>query len=70
MSGLPADGHVAATVRTWDAATGGTAFLDDGSVVPLPATCLQDSVFRFLRPGQRVRLTVVESAVVTVSLPS
>ena len=58
-----------ATVRTWDADLGGTAFRDDGSVVLLPAESLQDGPFRFLRPGQRVALTVVDGVVVSVDLP-
>ncbi len=58
-----------ATVRTWDASDGGSAFLDDGTVVALPAECLQDSVFRFLRPGQRVALTTEDGRVRSVRLP-
>ena len=58
-----------ATVRTWDATEGGSAFLDDGTVVALPVECLQDSVFRFLRPGQRVTLTTQDGRVLTVGLP-
>lgn len=69
MSGLPVEGVVTATVRTWDAARGGSAFLDDGTVVPLPPECLQESVFRFVRPGQRVRLAVVAGAVESLGLP-
>lgn len=58
-----------ATVRTWDSTDGGSAFLDDGSVVVLPPECLQDSVFRFLRPGQRVALTTEDGQVLAVHLP-
>jgi hypothetical protein len=58
-----------ATVRTWDDDAGGTAFLDDGTVVALPPECLQGSVFRFLRPGQRVALTTQDGRVLAVSLP-
>ncbi len=60
---------VQATVKDWDAATGGSALLDDGKLVALPPDCLQDSVFRFLRLGQRVRLTLEDSVVVAVDLP-
>jgi hypothetical protein len=58
-----------ATVRDWDPAAGGSALLDDGSLVELPPDCLQDSVFRFLRLGQRVRLVVEHGRVVRVDLP-
>lgn len=70
MSG-PAPATCAATVRDWDPEHGGSAFLDDGTVVLLQPQCLQDSVFRFLRPGQRVRLTLDagSSAAVAVALP-
>ena len=57
---------VSATIRTWD--DGGTALLDDGSIVELPPESLQAGVFRFLRPGQRVHLTLVDGIVVAVSL--
>lgn len=58
-----------ATVRSWDPAEGGSVFLDDGTVVPLPPECLQGSVFRFLRPGQRVALVREGDRVVAVTLP-
>lgn len=58
-----------ATVRTWDAELGGTAFRDDGTVVVLPPESLQGSPFRFLRPGQRVALTVADGVVVSLDLP-
>ena len=58
-----------ATVRTWDPDVGGSALLDDGSVIELPAGALQGSVFRFVRPGQRVRLEVEDGVVVVVALP-
>lgn len=57
---------VSATVRTWD--DGGTALLDDGSIIELPPELLQGSVFRFLRPGQRVHLTLLDGIVVSVGL--
>jgi hypothetical protein len=60
---------VQATVRDWDAGRGGSALLDDGSLVPLPALCLQGSAFRFLRLGQRVQLTLDDDVVVAVALP-
>ncbi|MGB8649578.1 MAG: hypothetical protein WCD35_02840 [Mycobacteriales bacterium] len=59
-----------ATVREWDPARGGSAFLDDGTVVVLPPECLQGSRFRFLRLGQRVRLVLDEGVVVRVDLPT
>lgn len=58
-----------ATVRDWDRERGGSAFLDDGTVVVLPADCLQGSVFRFLRLGQRVALELERDVVVGVDLP-
>jgi hypothetical protein len=58
-----------ATVRTWDPENGGSAFRDDGSVVDIPREALQGSVFRFLRPGQRVRLELADGVVVAVGLP-
>ena len=60
--------HRQATVRTW-AESGGTAFLDDGAVVDLPAAALAAGPFRLLRPGQRVRLRLEEGVVVSVELP-
>ena len=59
-----------ATIRAWDATSGGSAFLDDGTVVPLPPECLQGSAFRLLRPGQRVRLSWDDHDAITVALPS
>jgi len=58
-----------ATVRDWDPARGGSAFLDDGTVVELPPQCLQGSSFRFLRLGQRVVLDIVDDTVVRADLP-
>jgi hypothetical protein len=59
-----------ATVRDWDPVLGGSAFLDDGTVVRLPPECLQGSAFRFLRLGQRVQLRLDGSGLVAaVSLP-
>ena len=60
---------VQATVKDWEPGTGGSAFRDDGSVLLLPAGCLQDSVFRFLRLGQRVQLEVRDGVVIRVGLP-
>ena len=56
-------------MRDWDATSGGTALLDDGTVVALPPDCLRGSVFRFLRLGQRVRLQVEDGLVTGVDLP-
>jgi 2-phospho-L-lactate/phosphoenolpyruvate guanylyltransferase len=57
-----------ATVRDWGPA-GGSALLDDGSVVVLPAAALGDGPFRALRLGQRVGLTLADDAVLRVELP-
>ncbi|MFN2537600.1 MAG: hypothetical protein ABR549_05540 [Mycobacteriales bacterium] len=58
-----------ATVRSWDAEDGGSAYLDDGSTVDIPPEALGDSVFRFLRPGQRVQLELERGVVIAVGLP-
>lgn len=55
-----------ATIRAWDA-SGGSAYLDDGTVIDLPPEALQGSAFRFVRPGQRVQ--VVSTDPVRVDLP-
>jgi hypothetical protein len=60
---------VQATVRDWQPGIGGSALRDDGTVVTLPPECLRGSVFRFLRVGQRVRLTLEDDVVVGVALP-
>jgi hypothetical protein len=58
-----------ATVRDWDAQTGGSALRDDGSVVLLPVDALQGSSFRLLRSGQRVNLLLDGEQVRQVDLP-
>ncbi len=58
-----------ATVREWSEGLGGSAYLADGSVVALPPGCLEGSVFRFLRPGQRIVVDLGEPAAVRVDLP-
>lgn len=58
-----------ATVRSWDPETGGSVLLDDGTELEIPRDALQDSVFRFLRPGQRVQLELAAGAVIRVGLP-
>jgi hypothetical protein len=60
--------RVQATVRDWSQ-EGGSAFLDDGSVLGLPADVLRDGPFRLLRAGQRVALTIEEGRVRRVELP-
>ena len=60
---------VTGTVRTWDASSGGSAFRDDGSIVQLGRDALQDSGFRFLRVGQRVRVATAPDTTVRVALP-
>ena len=48
-----------ATVSGFDAATRtGTVLLDDGVQLRFPASALQDTGLRLLRPGQRVRLEI------------
>jgi hypothetical protein len=59
---------VQATVREWSAETGGTALLDNGEVVALPAS-LEGSPFRLLRSGQRVRLALVDGVSTALDLP-
>ena len=56
-----------ATVREWSP-DGGTAFLDDGTVVEIPAEALRQGPFRLLRLGQRVALVMVEGSVAAVEL--
>jgi 2-phospho-L-lactate guanylyltransferase len=58
----------AVTVREWDADAGGSAFRDDGSVLALAPDALQDSGFRFLRVGQRLRVATGNGAT-RVALP-
>lgn len=58
-----------ATVRSWDPGVGGSALYDDGTVVELPAECLQNSAFRFLRSGQRVQLHLSHGRVERADLP-
>ena len=57
-----------ATVRAWDPEQGGSALLDVGTVVALPAEALRGSVFRLLRTGQRVRLEFTDGVVTAVGL--
>jgi 2-phospho-L-lactate guanylyltransferase len=59
----------AATVKEWDAAEGGSAYRDDGSVLVLPPDSLRDSGFRFLRVGQRVRVATAPDATTRLALP-
>ena len=60
---------VQATVRIWVPVQGGSALLDDGSAITLPPDALVDSIFRFLRPGQRVQLHLAGGRVVRLGLP-
>jgi 2-phospho-L-lactate guanylyltransferase len=57
-----------ATVRSWDE-SGGSAFADDGSVLPLAADSLQGSGFRFVRVGQRVRVASALDGATRLALP-
>jgi 2-phospho-L-lactate guanylyltransferase len=59
----------AVTVKTWDTTAGGSAYRDDGSVLELPPDSLQDSGFRFLRVGQRVRAATAPDATTRLALP-
>jgi hypothetical protein len=59
---------VQATVQEWSPVTGGTALLDDGQVVTLPAS-LVGSPFRLLRSGQRVRLRLAHGIGSELDLP-
>lgn len=56
------------TVAGWGE-EGGSAVLDDGRRLDLPRELLESSVFRFVRPGQRVELLVVDAAVTWMGLP-
>ncbi len=56
------------TVRQWDV-SGGSAFADDGAILPLAPDALQGSGFRFLRVGQRVRIATAPSGETRLSLP-
>jgi 2-phospho-L-lactate guanylyltransferase len=59
----------AVTVKAWDASDGGAAYRDDGSVLELPPDSLQDSGFRFLRVGQRVRVATAPDRTTRLALP-
>jgi hypothetical protein len=56
-------------MRSWETGAGGSAYLDDGTVVEVPATALEASSFRFVRPGQRVRLLLDARGAVLRVLP-
>lgn len=60
--------RVQATVRRWSAEEGGDALRDDGRVIALPVGCLEGSVFRFLRSGQRISIELSGSRVERVDL--
>jgi len=68
LEGLVVTAHLQATVKEWSD-RGGSAYLDDGTVVALPAYSLAGGPFRFLRLGQRVRLTMDDEVVRSVELP-
>ncbi|HUR13810.1 MAG TPA: 2-phospho-L-lactate guanylyltransferase [Mycobacteriales bacterium] len=57
-----------ATVRTWDG-DGGSALGDDGSLLALDADALHGSGFRFVRVGQRVRLSIAPDGTTRLALP-
>lgn len=51
------------TVFSFDPATAeGSIILDDGVRLPFPAQALHGSGLRLLRPGQRVRLVLAQTA--------
>ncbi len=55
-----------ATVSKYDANTGAGAVLTDNGVeLPFPATALEGTPVRFLRPGQRVRIETTGSGAST-----
>lgn len=58
-----------ATVSSWDASAGGSAYRDDGTSLSLSAESLGRSAFRFARVGQRVRVVLLDDVVVRVGLP-
>jgi hypothetical protein len=58
-----------ATVRDWSAEHGGSASLDDGTVLVLPVSSLAGGPFRLLRSGQRVQLVLDGGVVLRVELP-
>ena len=60
---------VQATVKDWTPGVGGSAFRDDGSTIALPAECLRESVFRFLRIGQRIQVELEDDVALSVGLP-
>ena len=57
-----------ATVAAWGP-TGGSAVLDSGRRLALAPELLAASVFRFVRPGQRVDLIVTSGVVTWLGLP-
>ena len=60
---------IQATVREWKSGVGGSALTDQGGVLELPAQSLGSGPFRYVRPGQRVTLELVDDLVVRVLLP-
>ncbi len=63
-----------ATVRSYDALSrSGTAFLDDGAIVPFGRIAFDAGSLRLLRAGQRVTMSVDSAGQVTaitlVTLP-
>jgi hypothetical protein len=57
--------QVQGTVFTFEEDGSGTVLLDDGQSVPFEPEAFAASGLRFLRPGQRVRLTTDASGRVT-----
>lgn len=58
-----------ATVATYSPDTRcGTVLRDDGSELPFAAVAFDRGGLRLVRPGQRVRIRVVDGAVVALTL--
>jgi hypothetical protein len=60
---------VQATVRAWEPGVGGSALTDQGDVLELPAACLEQGPFRFVRSGQRIAVELEDEHVLRVRLP-
>jgi cold shock CspA family protein len=61
--------RVQATVATFDADSGsGTVLTDDGLRMPFDAAAFAAGGLRLLRPGQRVKMDIVDGRVVRVTI--
>jgi hypothetical protein len=60
---------VQATVSEFDPQTrSGAVLLDDGVLLPFAAEALEGTRLRFLRRGQRVRVTIEDSMVTSLQI--